>query len=117
MTNFVLQMHRARMLSLKTPEEYDWYHPVIRFAHVPRASLDILGPFERELAMLAEHAATRAGKTLPVNEGKVIMPVHELQIPSIVAKFQDVDILDPDINVRALAQSSIRFAPSVSSLI
>lgn len=110
-------MHRARMLSLETPQDYDWYHPVIRFVHVPRASLDILGPFERELSVLAEQAATRAGKTLPVDEGKVIMPVHELQIPSIVAKFQNVDILDPEINVRALAQSSIRFAPSISSVI
>ncbi|KAF8896586.1 IucC family-domain-containing protein [Infundibulicybe gibba] len=102
-------MHRARMLSSGSGEDhYDWYNPLIRFVKVPRTSLSILGSFENTIHTLAEKAAKRCGRIIPVDEKSVLMPVHELQIPTIRAKFQDVEILHPDINLRALAQSSIR---------
>jgi len=89
--------------------EYDWYHPQIRFVCVPRSRIDIQGPFEREMRSLAEKVAAKSGKALPDNLHSVLMPVHELQIPNIASKFQDVKILDSDISVKGFAQSSIRY--------
>jgi hypothetical protein len=89
--------------------EYDWYHPRIRFVSVPRSSLDIQGPFEHEMRSLAAIAAARSGKALPNDLSSVLMPVHELQIPNVANKFHDLKILDSDISVKALAQSSIRY--------
>lgn len=89
--------------------DYDWYHPQIRFVSVPRSSLDIQGPFERDMRSLAETAAARSGRSLPDDCASVLIPVHELQIPNIASKFHDVKILDSDISVKSFAQSSIRY--------
>jgi len=89
--------------------DYDWYHPIIRFARVPRTSLDILGPFESTMRVLAGKAAEKSGRQLPDDPSFVFMPVHELQITNIASKFHDVDILHPEISLQALAQCSIRF--------
>lgn len=102
------QMHRARMLHFSISPNYDWYHPRIRFVRVPRSSLDLLGPFEQTIRRLAEQAADACGRVLPSDESRVLMPVHELQIENIISKFNDVEVLHPDISVEALAQSSIR---------
>ena len=101
-------MHRARLLP-SGALDYDWYHPRIRFVHVPRASLDILGPFESKMRVLAGKAAEKSGRQLPEHPSFVFMPVHELQISNIASKFHDAEILHPDISLQALAQSSIRF--------
>lgn len=108
LSHLITQMHRARMLST-APPDYDWYNPRIRFARVPRSSLDLLGPFESISRQLAETAATRAGCALEDDGKSIFMPFHELQLDNIVAKFHDIEILSPDINVPALAQSSIRY--------
>lgn len=102
-------MHRARMLSMSRPVlQYDWYHPRIRFVIVPRSSVDIQGPFEREIRSLVTKVVAMSGRALPDDPSSVWMPVHELQIPNILSKFHDVEILDSDISVKAYAQSSIR---------
>jgi hypothetical protein len=90
------------------PSDYDWYHPRVRFVRVPRSSLNILGEFEVTFRQLAELAASRAGKSLPVDECSVFMPAHELQIDNILKRFEDVEVLPSDIYLPALAQSSIR---------
>ncbi|KAG5642424.1 hypothetical protein DXG03_002798 [Asterophora parasitica] len=100
-------MHRARMLPLSL-SDYDWYRPRIRFVRVHRANIKVLGPFETEILKLAKGAAERSGQLLREDPSTIVMPVHELQIPSITAKFPDVEVLHPDINVQAFAQSSIR---------
>ncbi|KAF5371850.1 hypothetical protein D9615_009541 [Tricholomella constricta] len=100
-------MHRARMLPLSV-SNYDWYHPRIRFVRVQRANIKLLGPFEKEITKLAITAAERSGQLFRDDPSSIVMPVHELQIPNVVAKFPDVKVLHPDINVQALAQSSIR---------
>ena len=100
-------MHRARMLP-SSVVDYDWYHPRIRFVRVPRASLNIRGPFESTMRVLAGKAAEKSGRQLPDDPSFVFMPIHELQIPNIASKFHDVEILHPNISFQALAQSSIR---------
>ncbi|KAG6888931.1 hypothetical protein C0995_004944 [Termitomyces sp. Mi166 len=100
-------MHRARSLP-STVLYYDWYHPRIRFVCVPRARISVLGPFEASIRELAKSIAERCGRWIPVDPDLFVMPVHELQIPNIVAKFPDANVLHADINVQAYAQSSIR---------
>ncbi|TFK40140.1 IucC family-domain-containing protein [Crucibulum laeve] len=100
-------MHRARMFN-GTPEHFDWYHPRVRFVGVPRSNLNIIGPFEESMLQLAMTAANRAGRTLPLDDTLVFMPVHELQIKNITSMFRDVHILHADISVPVFAQSSIR---------
>lgn len=100
-------MHRARSMA-SVPSSYDWYHPRIRFACVPRSKLHISGDFEQKMRGLVESTAAKVGKSLPTDADIVFVPVHEQQISNILQKFDDVSILDSEINVGALAQSSIR---------
>lgn len=98
------------------PSSYDWYHPRIRFACVPRSKLHISGDFEQKMRGLVESTAAKVGKSLPTDADIVFVPVHEQQISNILQKFDDVSILDSEINVGALAQSSIRSATRLRSL-
>ncbi|KAG5721095.1 hypothetical protein E4T56_gene7532, partial [Termitomyces sp. T112] len=100
-------MHRARSLP-STVLDYDWYHPRIRFVRVPRARIRVLGPFEASIRELAKSTAERCGRTISDDPDSFVMPVHELQIPNIVAKFPDIAVLHADISLQAYAQSSIR---------
>ncbi|KAF8599149.1 hypothetical protein BDV93DRAFT_592260 [Ceratobasidium sp. AG-I] len=100
-------MHRARMIPSNV-SGYDWYRPVIRFVRVARSNMRVLGPFEVEVQQLVEIAAKRSGTFVRNDPSTIIMPVHELQVPSIVTKFSGVEVLHPNISFRALAQSSIR---------
>ncbi|KAH7876973.1 IucC family-domain-containing protein [Lentinula edodes] len=100
-------MHRARMLPIDIVS-YDWTHPKICFVRVPRSSLSILGQFESIIKKLASTVAQNAGLELPSDESTVIMPVHEIQLDTILAKFSDAQALDPRIHVIASAQSSTR---------
>ena len=102
-------MHRAREMLLLTAHNYDWYHPWVRFARVPRSHLDISGPFEHQMRILAELAARNSGHPIPDDLSSVYVPIHELQIPIIRQKFPDVEILHPDIGLQGLAQASIRY--------
>ncbi|KAL0954600.1 hypothetical protein HGRIS_003560 [Hohenbuehelia grisea] len=100
-------MHRARSMT-SVPSDYDWYHPKIRFVRVPQSMLSLSGPFEEYIPRLAQIAATNAGKQLLDVPETTLMPAHELQIPNLVEKFDGIEVLDDDIYVEALAQSSIR---------
>ena len=108
-------MHRARRtlppLPAVTPQTRDWYRPKIRFAVVSRSRLDIQGPFEDHVRELAEAAAAKAGKKLPpLKESDTIMPLYDLQVANVRAKFDDVVILDEDISLDAMGQASLRYA-------
>ena len=108
-------MHRARRtlapLPSLTPETRDWYHPRIRFALVPRERVDVLGPFEQEITVLAQIAAARSGTIWPLEgaDGRVIMPVYDLQVANLQAKFDGIEILDETFSLQSLGQASIRY--------
>ena len=90
------------------PSNYNWYLPKIRFVRIPSESLDIRGPFDSIMRDFVNKAALASGTKNPVNvPGTTFMPVHEMQLPTVVAKFKDVEVLEPTIGV--LGQSSIRF--------
>lgn len=101
-------MHRARMLD-SASSGYDWLHPKIRFVRVPRCNINLHGDFGETFQQLAELAASRVGKSLACDRHFVYMPVHELQLSNISKRFKDVEILQSNIYLSALAQSSIRY--------
>jgi hypothetical protein len=101
-------MHRARMIPQPVSGDYNWYHPLIRFASVPRSSLHISGNFEYEMNQILELIAMRSGKTISLPTDRVIMPIHELQIPTIISKFEGVEVLNEDIGLPAQGQISLR---------
>ncbi|KAJ7164011.1 IucC family-domain-containing protein [Mycena crocata] len=99
-------MHRARM-SNYAPSDYNWYRPKIRFVRLPSASLDTRGPFDSMMRGLVTKAALSSGTANPEDiPGTIFMPVHEMQLPTVIAKFKDIEVLEPTID--ALGQSSIR---------
>jgi len=105
-------MHRARHaippLPHQDPQNRDWKHPQVRFAFVSRSRLDIVGPFERDICPILELATRASGVPLPQRDGFVIVPVYDLQIANLHAKFPDVEILDEKFSIPSFAQASIR---------
>lgn len=99
-------MHRARM-SAETRPGYNWYTPKIRFIRLPCQSLDKRGSFDNIVRDLVNKAALASGTEAPEDiPGTSIMPVHEMQLSTVLEKFEKVEVLEPAIG--ALAQSSIR---------
>src|SRR5579863_3905322 len=109
-------MHRARHavppLPHQDPQSRDWKNPRIRFAFVQRSRLDTLGPFESELRPITKLATGASGRPLPERDGCVIVPIYDLQVANIRAKFPDVEVLDEEFSVPSLAQASIRYVSS-----
>ncbi|KAF7312080.1 hypothetical protein MIND_00220300 [Mycena indigotica] len=105
-------MHKTRMLLPPIqdiiPGSYDLYHTTLRFVAFPRESLKITYDFERLTTPLREAATATAGKELVVPEDFVIVPVHELQIAHIEAKFPEAIIIGPEFCLPILGQQSIR---------
>lgn len=87
---------------------YDWYHPRILFVRVPASDLDVLGMFKEISQQLAMKAFEIAGRPFVEDDNFIYMPIHELQAKNVAAKFKNIEILDSEIYLPALAQSSIR---------
>ena len=83
--------------------------PRIRFVSLTRTCVSIQGPFEELLASLRVSATENTTISPKALKDKVLLPVHELQIPNILANFPDADILPEEFGVVAPAQASIRF--------
>ncbi|KAF8581292.1 hypothetical protein K439DRAFT_1414494 [Ramaria rubella] len=102
-------MHKARRamppLPPLSPGSYDWQHPLLRLALVPRARVRVLGPWEACVRALGESVGI---DTVLVPRTHILLPVHELQLPNVAAKFPDVTILPERYSVPALAQQSLR---------
>ncbi|KAJ7220104.1 IucC family-domain-containing protein [Mycena pura] len=99
-------MHRARMCA-NAPPDYDWYRPKIHFVRVPDDSLDTRGPFAAMMRELVTKAAAASNMKNPQDlPGTTFMPVHEMQLSTVCAKFKNVQVLEPTID--ALGQASIR---------
>ena len=99
-------MHRARLVPSQL-NDYDWYRPLIRFAQIPRDSVDLKGSFPDISKFLVDGASANTGVALD-HAKFAYVPVHELQIPSISKLFPSVVVLPVGINLQAYAQSSIR---------
>ncbi|KAJ7733429.1 IucC family-domain-containing protein [Mycena maculata] len=105
-------MHKTRMflppIPNHAPGSYDLYHTKLRFIAVPRENLNITNDFEKYTAPLIAAASASAGQELAIPENFVAVPVHELQVAHIQAKFPDAVIFAPIFHLPILGQQSIR---------
>lgn len=107
-----LEMHKTRMFLDPLPDiqpgEYDLYHSRLRMIAMPRTSLKITYDFETLTEPVRRKASENAGRSLLIPNDFVVVPVHELQVPHIEAKFKEAIIYPPEFNVPFLAQQSVR---------
>ncbi|KAK7032832.1 IucC family-domain-containing protein [Favolaschia claudopus] len=105
-------MHKTRMFLPPirdiAPGTYDLHHTKLRFVAVPRENLKITNDFEKYTAPLIVSASAAAGEELKVPDGFVVVPVHDLQVVHIEAKFPEAVIYPPAFSLPILGQQSIR---------
>ncbi|KAF7375204.1 hypothetical protein MSAN_00407000 [Mycena sanguinolenta] len=105
-------MHKTRMFLPPirdiVPGSYDLHHTKLRFVAVPRENLKITNDFEKYTAPLIKFASASAGEEMIVPENFVVVPVHDLQVVHIQAKFPEAMVYPPAFNLPILGQQSIR---------
>lgn len=105
-------MHKTRWFLPPLPDyapgQYDLLHPRLRFVSVPRDNLKITHDFEGLTLPVLKAASANAGKELVVREGRVVIPIHELQVVHIEHKFPDAQIYPEEYSLPILAQQSLR---------
>ncbi|KAJ7221016.1 IucC family-domain-containing protein [Mycena haematopus] len=105
-------MHKTRMFLPPirdiVPGSYDLYHTKLRFVAVPRENLKITNDFEKYTAPLREFASASAGEEMTIPENFVVVPVHDLQVVHIQAKFPEAMVYPPAFYLPILGQQSIR---------
>lgn len=106
-------MHKTRRFLPPLPDfdpgQYDLYHPKLRLVAVPRDEMKITFEFEALIKPIVDAASEYAGSPLKIRDGYVIVPVHELQVAHIQAKFPNVLIYPAEYSIPLLAQQSIRY--------
>ncbi|KXN81323.1 hypothetical protein AN958_05178 [Leucoagaricus sp. SymC.cos] len=105
-------MHKTRRFLPPLPDfvpgSYDLYNPKLRFVAVPRKDLKITYDWEGLTRPLLDAAAKKAGQPLVVQEGYVVVPIHELQVAHVEAKFSGVEVYPEEFNLDLRAQQSVR---------
>lgn len=106
-------MHKARRsyapLPPLNPGEVNLDRPNIRLLSIPRSSIQLRGDFEPLVKPLVD--AILAKKTPEdgvCGEDRVLIPVHEFQIPNVQERFKDAHVLPEENSVTAQALTSIR---------
>ncbi|CAA7267093.1 unnamed protein product [Cyclocybe aegerita] len=105
-------MHRTRRFLPPLPDyapgSVNLLYPRLRFVSIPKENAKVTYDFELLTKPLVEAACAEAGKPLEIQEGHVVVPVHELQVFHIKDKFPDASIYPQEFNLPLLAQQSIR---------
>jgi hypothetical protein len=109
----LFQFHKTRSFLPPIPDyspgSYDLLHPRLRLVSFPRNHLKIVYNFEELLLPVISAASARAGKELIVQDDRVIVPVHELQVFHIKDKFPEAFIYPEDFFLPLSAQLSLRY--------
>jgi hypothetical protein len=109
---YLFQLHKTRSFLSPIPDyspgSYDLLHPRLRLVSFPRNHLKIVYNFEELLLPVISAASVHAGKELIVQDGHVIVPVHELQVFVIQDKFPEAFIYPEAFSVPLMAQQSLR---------
>ncbi|KAI0273386.1 IucC family-domain-containing protein [Gloeopeniophorella convolvens] len=104
--------HRARTSMAPTPDltpgGYDLYFPRVRLALLPRSSMKLSGDYDSLIEPICRAAAHNAGKPIEIDDGYVIIPVHELQTYHILETFKEAIILPEEFSIPGRAQQSLR---------
>lgn len=105
-------MHKTRRFLPPLPDfppgSYDLYNPKLRFVAVPREDLKITYDFEGLTRPLLDAASKNAGRPLVVQEGYVVVPIHELQAAHVQDKFSGVHVYPEEFSLDLRAQQSVR---------
>lgn len=105
-------MHKTRHFLPPLPEyepgEYDLYHTKLRLVAVPRDNLKITYEFEKHTQPIIAAMSKAAGRPLPLRDGYVVVPVHELQVTHIQDKFPEAEIFPDDFSIPIFGQQSVR---------
>jgi len=96
------------------PGEYDFLRPKLRFVSFFQEELKITYDFENLISPLLDAAEARAGRPFNVENGRIIIPVHELQIYYIREKFGTAVIYPEEFSLPLLAQQSLRYVNYLS---
>lgn len=108
-----MKMHKTRRflppLEDYSPGSYDLLHPRLRFVSLPRENLKVTYDFEDLTLPVLKLASLRAGKDLRVEENRIAIPVHELQVAHVQDKFPEAYIYPEEFNLPLLAQQSLRY--------
>ena len=109
-------MHRARRthppLPPLSPSTRDWYAPRIRFALVDRERVEFMGEFETHINALVRIVEDQAGKKVDIPEGKIVMPVYDLQVEMMKNVLKGIEVFPKEVSLQAKAQASLRFVHS-----
>ena len=105
-------MHKTRIFLPPLPDfqpgAYDLYHPNLRLISVSRENLHITHDFEKHTQPILDVMSKKSGRPVPVADGHVVVPVHELQLVHIQDKFKDAVVYPEEFTLPMLAQQSIR---------
>ena len=84
------------------------YHAKLRLVAVPRVDLKITYEFEEHTQPIIAAVSKAAGRPLPLRDGYVVVPVHELQVTHIQDKFPEAIIFPDEFSVPIFGQQSVR---------
>lgn len=106
-------MHKARRsyapLPPLNPGEVNLDRPNIRLLSIPRSSIQLRGEFEPLVKPLVDAMlAKKAPEAGACGDDRVLIPVHEFQIPNVQERFKDAQVLPEENSVAAQALTSIR---------
>ncbi|KAF7722628.1 hypothetical protein EC973_002900 [Apophysomyces ossiformis] len=110
-------MHKARKsyppMPPLYPGQYNLDQPKLRAVAIPTTSINLRGDFEelsRPLIDAMLNASDKEGSQTMRSKypNHVFVPVHELQVPNVEAKFPDAVVLPAEYNVTVEALTSIR---------
>jgi siderophore synthetase component len=90
------------------PGEYDFLQPKLRFVSLVREEVKITYDFENLILPLFGAARARAGRPFDMEDDRIIIPVHELQIYHIRDKIETAIIFPEEFSLPLLAQQSLR---------
>ncbi|KAG2224869.1 hypothetical protein INT45_008051, partial [Circinella minor] len=108
-------MHKLRIsvspLPPIEPGQVNWDTPQLRLLAIPTGSIKVRGDFEQRAKPLIDAMLKPSGNVQELRErysDYVFIPVHEVQLPNIEAKFKDVIIFPRENSVTAQCLTSIR---------
>ncbi|GAA5796125.1 IucC family-domain-containing protein [Helicostylum pulchrum] len=110
-------MHKARKsyppMAALYPGSYDLEHPKVRLVGIPRSSATVRGDYENLSVKLVD-ALLSAGGSCNVQELRskyndhVFIAIHELQLPNVEQKFDDLVIFPAQHSIHVEALASLR---------
>lgn len=74
-----------------------------------------MGEFEKHINALMRVVEDQAGKKVDIPEGKIVMPVYDLQVEMMTQVLDGIEVFPKEVSLQAKAQASLRFVCSFPS--